>query len=94
MLSKCANPGCPATFLYLHQGKLFRLDPSIELLVRIPVREVTRPSCRFEFFWLCDECAAELTLGYNIRNRNHGCAPAKGTGTCPDRLGAGALTCP
>ena len=28
MLSKCANPGCPASFLYLHQGKLFRLDTS------------------------------------------------------------------
>lgn len=65
MLSKCANPGCPATFLYLHQGKLFRLDTSVDILVRIPVREVTRPSRRVEFFWLCDECAAELTLGYN-----------------------------
>ncbi len=26
MLSKCANPGCPAPFLYLHEGKLFRMD--------------------------------------------------------------------
>jgi hypothetical protein len=26
---------------------------------------VTRPSHRFEFFWLCDQCAVELTLGYN-----------------------------
>ena len=31
MLSKCANPGCPATFLYLHQGKLFRLDAGNEI---------------------------------------------------------------
>jgi hypothetical protein len=29
------------------------------------VSEVTRPSHRFEFFWLCDPCAVELTLGYN-----------------------------
>jgi hypothetical protein len=65
MLSKCANPGCPASFLYLHEGKLFRLDSSTEILIRIPVSEVTRPSRRFEFFWLCDQCAAELTLGYN-----------------------------
>jgi hypothetical protein len=65
MLSKCANPGCPASFLYLHEGKLFRLDTSVEMLVRIPVREVTRPSRRIEFFWLCDQCATELTLGYN-----------------------------
>ena len=43
MLSKCANPGCPASFLYLHEGKLFRLDSSAEILVRIPVSEVTRP---------------------------------------------------
>jgi hypothetical protein len=65
MLSKCANPGCPATFLYMHQGKLFRLDSSIEILARIPVHEVTRPSRRVEFFWLCNQCATELTLGYN-----------------------------
>ena len=65
MLSKCANPGCPATFLYLHEGKLFRLDTKVEILARVPVREVTRPSRRVEFFWLCDQCAAELTLGYN-----------------------------
>ena len=32
MLSKCANPGCAATFLYLHQGKLFRLDTNVEVV--------------------------------------------------------------
>ena len=63
MLSKCANPGCPATFLYLHQGKLFRveneasgsenLDPSTK-----------RPAQRVEFFWLCADCAATMTLKY------------------------------
>jgi hypothetical protein len=37
MLSKCANPGCPASFIYLHEGKLFRLDSSTEILARIPV---------------------------------------------------------
>ena len=26
MLSKCANPHCRASFLYLHQGKLFRIE--------------------------------------------------------------------
>ena len=31
MLSKCANPGCLATFLYLHEGKLFRVDTSSAL---------------------------------------------------------------
>ena len=35
MLSKCANPGCTATFLYLHRGKLFRLDTSVEVLSHV-----------------------------------------------------------
>jgi hypothetical protein len=65
MLSKCANPGCLATFLYLHQGKLFRFDTSTETLTRIPGPEVTRPSRRVEFFWLCEQCVQDLTLKYN-----------------------------
>ena len=65
MLSKCANPGCPATFLYLHQGKLFRLDASIEIVAGTPVVEAKKPARRLEFFWLCNQCATELTLGYN-----------------------------
>jgi hypothetical protein len=65
MLSKCANPGCRATFLYLHQGKLFRFDTSIETLARTPVSEMARSSRRVEFFWLCEECAQDMTLTYN-----------------------------
>ena len=29
MLSKCANPGCTATFRYLHDGKVYRLDVDV-----------------------------------------------------------------
>jgi hypothetical protein len=62
MLSKCANPNCSAPFRYLHEGKLFR---------------VTRPATpdeangngswkkvpqQLEYFWLCDACAARMTL--------------------------------
>ena len=65
MLSKCANPGCPATFLYLHQGKLFRLDTKNQTVASTSAVETNRPSRRMEFFWLCSECATELTLGYN-----------------------------
>jgi hypothetical protein len=64
MLSKCANPGCAATFLYLHQGKLFRLDTSIEVVASTSAPETKKPARRVEFFWLCPPCAAELTLGY------------------------------
>jgi hypothetical protein len=61
MLSKCANPGCTALFRYLHQGKLFRLDASSEE----PASQSTKkPARRVEYFWLCDECAARVTLHY------------------------------
>jgi hypothetical protein len=65
MVSKCANPNCQTRFLYLHAGLLFRaetdageveapsfgIDPAIK-----------KPSRRVEFFWLCNECAAVMTL--------------------------------
>ncbi len=68
MLSKCANPGCSAPFLYLHEGKLFRLDTGIESPasgIESPAGQTTQKTIRkLEFFWLCGECAAKLTLGY------------------------------
>jgi len=62
MVSKCANPNCSAPFLYLHQGKLFRLETDAQ----DPVADAAMKkfSRRTEFFWLCSECAARLTLGY------------------------------
>jgi hypothetical protein len=67
MLSKCANPQCSASFRYLHEGKLFRMavasnsaehsnfgaDPGIK-----------KGTSRIEFFWLCEECAPEMTLTF------------------------------
>ena len=61
MLSKCANPGCPAPFLYLHQGRLFRLDTGSE---ESSGQATQRTSQSLEFFWLCDGCAAKLTLSF------------------------------
>jgi len=62
MLSKCANPGCPASFLYLHQGKLFRFDTAGESTAgQRPEKSVHH----VEFFWLCDECSGKLTLSYS-----------------------------
>ena len=61
MLSKCANPGCPAPFLYLHEGKLFRLDTASG----DPAPQTTQATGRnLEFFWLCGECAVKLTLRF------------------------------
>jgi len=59
MLSKCANPACTSLFLYLHQGKLFRMDSGGHEPVSSPFRGNPH---RVEFFWLCDECAAHMTV--------------------------------
>jgi len=53
MLSKCSNPECSTRFLYLHSGKVFRLNAD-------PPSEPRRR--RREYFWLCDDCATRMTL--------------------------------
>lgn len=72
MLAKCANPACSSRFLYLGEGKLFRIEVPAEgqppeggepsgqpyLVTRKPVRRV-------EHYWLCARCAASLTLAYD-----------------------------
>jgi hypothetical protein len=61
MLSKCANPNCSALFRYLHQGKVFNLEP-------MPARPVAGAHGEFllqhkiEHFWLCAQCASTMTL--------------------------------
>ena len=67
MISKCANPGCSARFLYLHSGKLFRFERE--------AKEDTEPLMGFDpavhkhstgvmFYWLCEDCAKSVTLTY------------------------------
>ena len=65
MLSKCANPGCTATFLYLHQGKLFRLNVAHDIPASSTVSPKIKTGFRVEFFWLCTQCASELTVHYD-----------------------------
>ena len=62
MLSKCANASCTTPFLYLHSGKLFRMDVPVESAVDRSYGR--KPACRAEFFWLCNECARSLTVSY------------------------------
>ncbi len=66
MLSKCANPGCPTPFRYLHEGKLFRIHMDRDLTESLSNSgidaEAKKPSRRVEFFWLCQSCSAEMTL--------------------------------
>jgi hypothetical protein len=61
MLSKCANSSCLAAFRYFHEGKLFRMNvPDIDPASA----DLKKSPRRLEFFWLCDECAASLTLSF------------------------------
>ena len=67
MLSKCANLNCSNPFRYLHEGRLFRMETEIRggdgsaFGTDTDVRKSVR---RLEFFWLCDNCAATMTLTY------------------------------
>lgn len=62
MVSKCANPQCGAAFLYLHQGKLFRIETDAGWPQDPPDPSARKPIRRLEYFWLCDDCAAQMTL--------------------------------
>jgi len=67
VLSKCANPDCSNHFLYLREGKLFRMevsDPSQDTTVRVEVRKAV---IRQEYFWLCADCARHMTV---VRNKD------------------------
>lgn len=58
MLSKCANPECAETFRYLHAGKIFYLAPTPDMQI---LTGMLRPALH-ERFWLCAQCAKEMTL--------------------------------
>jgi hypothetical protein len=66
MISKCANPACSAHFLYLHQGRVFRImrdaDPRREAQMGLDL--ANNGHARVEFFWLCENCSRTLTIRY------------------------------
>jgi hypothetical protein len=68
MLSKCANPDCPSSFRYLHEGKLFRVhfDSSETESASTPYidGDSKKPIRRVEFFWLCKDCSEKMTLHF------------------------------
>jgi hypothetical protein len=67
MISKCANPSCSTSFLYLHEGKLFRIDMEAVTDGHTTFGvdpELKKPVRRTEFFWLCHECSRKMTLGF------------------------------
>ena len=64
MVSKCANPGCNTSYLYFHSGQLFRFETAARGTTALDIDDMKKPMRRLEFFWLCDDCAREMTLGF------------------------------
>lgn len=65
MLHKCANPTCLNPFRKLSEGKLFLVEMgSGDPISRARNRGDGRASHRIEHFWLCNDCAAVLTLTF------------------------------
>jgi hypothetical protein len=60
MLSKCANPNCPTTFRYFHEGRLYVIAPKESLAGRKP-KYLSR-SRQLECAWLCSACSLYLTI--------------------------------
>ncbi|MBZ5720818.1 MAG: hypothetical protein LAO03_10600 [Acidobacteriia bacterium] len=57
MLTKCVNFACSARFLYLHEGKVFRLETAPP-----PHRANGGGNHQTEYFWLCARCAQILKV--------------------------------
>jgi hypothetical protein len=60
MLSKCANPTCPTTFRYLHEGRLYVIAHREALAGHKP--RCSGKSGQLEYAWLCSSCCPYLTI--------------------------------
>jgi hypothetical protein len=60
MLSRCANPTCPTTFRYLHEGRLYVIAPGESLAGHKP--RCSSKSGQLECPWLCSSCSLYLTI--------------------------------
>ena len=60
MLSKCANPTCPTTFRYLHEGKLYVISPRESRAGREP--RYANKSGQLQYAWLRSSCCFYLTI--------------------------------
>ncbi len=57
MLSKCANPACPAIFRNLREGRLFVTE--VEREFQSCVGDQGRQP---QYYWLCSSCCRTMTL--------------------------------
>jgi hypothetical protein len=57
MISKCANPTCPASFRSLRDGRVFVGDGEVDH----GSLEEQRPQ-RLRYLWLCSSCCRTMTV--------------------------------
>ena len=99
MLSKCLSSRCFATFRYLGQGRLFRVDFA-EARRKNAHTGGTMPastggkSSPIEYFWLCESCAATMTIELGADGQVHAvprqiAAKMTGCGGCATDIQAG-----
>ena len=62
MLTKCANPECSTTLLYLREGKVFKVESDANSAAVTAGRKQPR---KVEHFWLCGPCSERSTLLYD-----------------------------
>jgi hypothetical protein len=63
VISKCANPHCPAVFRYLHEGKLFEFEVrTLDEGSQEPYSMNIKSSREIKYFWLCNHCASTMTV--------------------------------
>jgi hypothetical protein len=73
MLGKCANPGCPAAFRYLHEGKVYLVDCKAAFAKRKTGTSGKLAGALYkrEYYWLCASCSRDLTIqidgNYRVR---------------------------
>ena len=60
MVATCANPSCSASFRYLQEGRLFRLEADPKSTSS--VNAYASSHARMEYFWLCSRCSESMAL--------------------------------
>ncbi len=81
MLSKCANPGCTATFLYLHQGKLFRLNVAHDIPASSTVSPKIKTGVPCGIFLAMHSVRVRVDRSLRSSNGSGGCAIAEAVGS-------------
>ena len=64
MLHKCANPSCANPFRKLSEGKLFLVETDVAAPGSGRADREGRLTRHIEHYWLCNQCAAVLTLAF------------------------------